>query len=281
MTAHIEPSQTALFAAAARAAHAHVDAEPHILIDEVAERLCRAQGHSPLDYQLAHPEAAVLAAARLSACARSRYAEAVLSKMGADQIVVVGAGLDTIGHRRPQPRPDQVWLVDRAGVLAWRAQLFDEAGLADEARYVSADLEDGFDLRGLEAAGLELSRPVSVVWLGVSMYLTPDLCRRFFAELADLAEGSSLVFDYHVAPELRDDAGREFADAVAAVAGRGGEPWRCSASSELVTGWLADNGWRVEDEIDEAMVTSAGFFDQQEFLSPMRLVRLVHARNQR
>lgn len=277
MKARETPSQTALFSAAARAAHPLVDDEPHLLADEVAQRLCRATSPSPLDYQLAQPEAAVLAAARLSACTRSRYAEAVVSEAGTEQVVVIGAGLDTLANRLPPGARASVWLVDRPGVLAWRARLFAEAGLVDAAHGVAADLAQGFDLADLAATGVDLRRPVTVVWLGVSMYLTPQECRRFIATLAGLADGSSLVFDHHLPADLRDDAGKEYTQAVAAMAGHVGEPWQCSPAPGTVRTWLTEHGWQVEADVDEAAATPEGFFDRQQHLSPMRLVRLVHA----
>jgi len=62
------------------------------------------------------------------------------------------------------------------------------------------------------------------------------------------------------------------------MAGRvGDEPWQCSAAPETVEAWLSELGWRVQEDIDEASAAPGGFFDAQEHLSPMRLVRLVHA----
>ncbi|AUH68335.1 MULTISPECIES: class I SAM-dependent methyltransferase [Gordonia] len=269
-------SRTALFSAAARAAHALVDSPPHLLVDDAAQELCRLTSPSPLDFQLAQPEAPILAAARLTACARSRYAETVLAETGNDQVVVVGAGLDATALRLPTGR-HRVWVVDRPGVLQWRTRLFAQADLADTATSVAADLADGLRVGDLDNAGVDLTRPVTVLWLGVSMYLAPDECRRFLGDVSALADGSALVFDYHLSRELRDDAGRDYARAVAAMAGASGEPWQCAASPDSVAQWLTEHGWRVEADIDEADATDDGFFDRQQYLSPMRLVRLVHA----
>ncbi len=271
------PSPTALFSAAARAAHRLVDQGPHLVVDEVAERLCGTTSPSPLDYQLAQPGAGVLAAARLSACVRSHYAEHVLAESTIDQLVVVGAGLDTTASRVGPELEGRVWVIDRPGVLAWRSQLFAAAGLSDPARHLALALAGGLDLRALEVAGIDLRRPVAVLCLGVSMYLTPEDVRTVGADLEGLPHGSSLVVDYHLPPELRDDAGAEYASAVAAMAGRSGEPWQCTAAPEAVDAWLSEHGWRVREDIDEASAAPSGFFDVQEHLSPMGLVRLVHA----
>ncbi len=277
MIAEVTPSQTALFSAAARAAHAIVDQPPHLLHDEAAAQLCKLAAPSPLDFQLAHPGAGVLAAARLSACARSRYAEASLSETRIEQVVVIGAGLDTSALRLPSAHEARVWVIDRPGVLAWRTQLFNGAGLLDATRHIAADLTEGFDVGILAKAGVDLERPVLVTWLGVSMYLRPADCRAFLADLSELAAGSRLIFDYHLTPELRDERGTEYAQAVAAMAGRQGEPWQCSSTPEEMGTRLADCSWQLLEDVDESSIAPEGFFANQEYLRPMELVRLVQA----
>ncbi|RQN09346.1 hypothetical protein EHW97_03635 [Aeromicrobium camelliae] len=173
MTDDFLPSPTALFSAAARAAHPLVDDEPHLLHDEIAQRLCEKLSPSPLDYQLAQPGAPILAAARFSAAVRSLYADQFVAASGIDQIVVVGAGLDTIASRLPAPHDERVWLVGRPGVLAWRSHLLASAGLDDPAELVGADLTHGLDPQLLEASGVDLQRPIAFLWLGVSI-----ICRR-------------------------------------------------------------------------------------------------------
>jgi methyltransferase (TIGR00027 family) len=277
MTEKITPSQTALFSAAARAAHPIVDQRPHLLHDEPAAHLCRSTIPSPLDFQLAQPEVGILSAARLSACTRSRYADACLADSDIDQVLVFGAGLDTTSFRLPPAREATVWLIDRPGVLAWRTRLFADAGLPDATHHVAADLTEGFDVGTLATAGVDLHRPALVIWLGVSMYLRPAECRAFFADIAGLATGSRLVFDYHLAPEARDTSGEGYAQAVAAMAGHQGEPWQSSSTPEEMDAWLAEEGWRLHEDVDEASRVPDGFFDAQDHLRPMTLVRLVRA----
>lgn len=277
MTENATPSQTALFAAAARAAHPLVDQTPHLLHDEDAASLCRTMDTSPLDYQISYPDSPVLAAARLSACIRSRFTEDLLHENDIDQVIVIGAGLDTIDSRLPANSRRKVWMSDRATVLQWRSDLFSSAGLTDSSRHLPMDLTDGITVDQFREAGIDIQRPVSIIWLGVSMYLHPEQCRAFFASLSDLAPGSRLIFDYHLAPEMRDSAGAEYATAVAKMAGGSGEPWLCSSSPDTIRGWLHATAWSVVDDLNEADIAPVGFFEHQDHLRAMSLVRLVHA----
>ncbi|WP_082131349.1 class I SAM-dependent methyltransferase [Cellulomonas sp. FA1] len=276
MEANDTPSPTALLAAAARAAHALVDEPPLLLEDPAAHALCTTGDTSPLDFQLAQPGVPVLAAARVSACARARHADDVLVARRARQIVVLGAGLDTTPHRRPAPGR-RFWLVDLPDVLTWRAQLLARASLPEAGVPVPADLGGAGWFDALVDAGLDPHVPVVAVWLGVGMYLEPDACRALLAALAALPAGSTLVLDHVLPADERDAAGAAYAAAVAAFAGRHGEPWRTAASAATVRDWLTDAGWAVADERDEADAVPPGFWDAQPHLRPMRLVRLVTA----
>ncbi|MFI2751998.1 class I SAM-dependent methyltransferase [Cellulomonas sp. P22] len=269
------PSPTALMSAAARAAHLLVDGPTPLLVDAQALALCRAVGSSPLDYQLAAPREPVLAAARLSAVVRSRFAEQIARRSSTDQYVVLGAGLDSSGHRLQAST--RTWLVDLPTVLRWRASAFAAAEIEDVGAAVPLDLATADVPAALAAAGGDLERPVVVSWLGTVMYLDLPQVERVLGQLSALAPGSHLVFDCIVPPSERDPAGQAYAEAVSAVAGTSGEPWRSTFSATDVEDVLSRTGWRLERSANEAEVVPDGSWQEHEALRPQRLVRLVHA----
>ncbi|GAA2106001.1 SAM-dependent methyltransferase [Brevibacterium salitolerans] len=196
---------------------------------------------------------------------------------GADQLLIVGAGLDTTHLRLPARSRTHTWTLDKPGVLAWRQQVFAEAEVGDSTTHIPLDLTDGLGAGDLQGCGLDLEAPVVIVWLGVSMYLDPHDLRQFLADLAGLAPGSTLIFDYHLGKNRRDEAGNAYASAVASTAGRGGEPWRTAASPHQMHSWLNAAGWHVDDDRDEADAAPYEFWKRQPHLRPMELVRLVTA----
>lgn len=263
--------------AAARGAHAIVDSPPHLIVDEDARRICEAAGNpSPLDFHLAHPGEPVLAAARLSAAARSAYTEERLHRSGIAQYVVLGAGLDTSAARVPDSC--DVWHVDLPGVLDWRASLLEQAEVRDRGTSVPVDLATTDPVPELVDAGLRPDAPVFVSWLGVSMYLEEASVRQTFASLGALPRGSELVFDHIVPPRDRDAAGAEYARAVGAAVGAQGEPWRCTPAADELTVWLAAAGWSAVETVGEARSLPDGFWDRSDALRPMELVSFTHAR---
>ncbi|MFM1724802.1 SAM-dependent methyltransferase [Rhodococcus sp. PAM 2766] len=262
---------------AARAAHAMVDSPPHLIVDDTARLICAAAGNpSPLDFHLAHPGEPVLAAARVSAAARSAYTERRLHSSGIRQYVVLGAGLDTSTRR--MPTACAAWHVDLPGVLAWRGSLLDGAGTSDLGAPVPVDLTVDDPVAELAHAGLRIDEPAFVSWLGVSMYLDAGAVQRTVTSLGALAPGSELVFDHIVPGAARDEAGNNYVRAVAAAVGAQGEPWRCTPTSTDLATWLEGAGWSTVDSTAEADSVPAGFWDRSDALRPMQLVRFTHAR---
>ena len=98
------PSQTALIAAAARAAHLIVDHEPVIFADELAAALLGEQAEEFISYHRAHGTHLVLSCARAQVLCRSRFTEdhlAACVRGGISQYVILGAGLDSFAYREP------------------------------------------------------------------------------------------------------------------------------------------------------------------------------------
>ncbi len=91
------PSQTALTAAAARAAHLIVDHEPAIFADELAAILLGERAEEFISYHRLHGMHLVLSGARAQAVCRSRFTEDHLAarvRGGVSRYVILGAGRD-------------------------------------------------------------------------------------------------------------------------------------------------------------------------------------------
>lgn len=276
MTQKTTPSPSALMSAAARAAHLLVDDAPPLLTDEQARALCTAADPNPLGYQLAAPDVPVLAAARLSATARSRFAEERLrAASGIEQYVVLGAGLDTSGHRTPPGV--STWLVDLPGVLAWRAMLFSDAGLVDVGAPAPVDLASEDLVARLVAAGLRPERPAFVSWLGTTMYLGREQIDGVLRALSGLAPGSQLVLDHVLPAAQRDAAGQSYADAVASALGASGEPWLSTFGGADMAAVLGHVGWASLGSVAEADSVPDGFWDRRDALRSQRLIQFAHA----
>jgi len=132
VTVFTEPSQTALTAAAARAAHLLVDTPPFIFADTMASALLGDRAGEFIGYHRRHAGHPILSAARAQVVCRSRYAEDRLARaaaLGIQQYVIVGAGLDLFGYRPGLARQLRVFEVDHPATQQWKRQALAAAGI--------------------------------------------------------------------------------------------------------------------------------------------------------
>ncbi|TVT54781.1 class I SAM-dependent methyltransferase [Amycolatopsis rhizosphaerae] len=279
---HSEISQTALTAAAARAAHPLVDAEPPIFTDPLAAPLLGAQAEEFLRYHREHGAHPILAAARAQVVIRSRYTEDRLAeavRSGVTQYVLLGAGLDSFAYRNPLPV--RVFEVDHPATQEGKRARLAAAGtpVPETVSYAPVDFEAGSLTASLRAAGFDPARPAFIAWLGVTVYLTPGSIRRTLAALGTFAPGSQLVADYLVPESLRDETGSAYARGVGGVAAERGEPWLSFFTPGEMAELLSEHGFRVLDDAGQREAIAPGLWRRTDSLSPGSLSRLVHAGN--
>ncbi|MEV6028806.1 class I SAM-dependent methyltransferase [Streptomyces sp. NPDC052036] len=179
-----------------------------------------------------------------------------------DQLVILGAGLDTRAWRLPELAQTDVWEVDHpASQQDKRARLAEAAHVGrepDAGDHPSAELpalarsvqftpvDFAVDDLGaaLDAAGHDPFAPTTWLWEGVAPYLTRDQVRATMAALAArTVPGSALVVNYQ-APSVKADAGRLLTRVLGSSA-TSGEPWRSLWRPQRMTALLAEYGLRV------------------------------------
>ena len=215
-------SRTALGAARHRAVHQLLEGGS-ILADPLAVRVT---GDDPDDL-VARARERGDDRMRWFVCARSRYAEQVLAdsvRAGVDQLVVLGAGLDTFAYRNPYAGL-RVVEVDHPATQAQKLERLADAGIAvpDDVVHAPVDFERQDPLEVLDQQGVDLGRPVLFWWLGVTPYLTGPAVAATLARLGSL-ESSAVVLDHASPPDVtgaQAELSRRRREAVARL----GEPW--------------------------------------------------------
>jgi methyltransferase (TIGR00027 family) len=191
---------------------------------------------------------------RLFIAARQRYAEDVLAEAvarGVDQLVVLGAGLDTFGYRNPYAGLRVVEL-DHPATQAWKRERLDAASIAVPSSVTQAAIDfERDDLGTVLGEQVDTGRPVLFWWLGVTPYLTLEAITATLTTLGSLPH-SAVVLD-HGAPN--PDATPEAKawlqarrDRVASL----GEPWITQLAPEDLARLLTDCGFEhthLEDEV--------------------------------
>jgi methyltransferase (TIGR00027 family) len=244
----LNPSRTAFLMACARAAHQSIE-DGVVLRDPLAVPIVGPEGEEAIRHAEQQPN--MRRALRLFAAARARFAEETLLAdlaKGTSQLVILGAGLDTLPYRFPRARELRIFEIDSPDTQNWKRYRLAQARIAVPATlsFVTADLEADA-LTALAAAGFEPRKRTFFTGLGVVPYLSERAIFSLLEFVARLENGATIVFDYSNPPESLDGAVRIAVKAFAARVAELGEPFR----SHFHTGELVEKlealGFEVED----------------------------------
>ncbi|MGW3071521.1 SAM-dependent methyltransferase [Kitasatospora sp. NPDC001132] len=224
-------SRTALSVARVRA---YESSRPDpLFVDPYAAAFVTAAGLEPAPTR---PESALARALVAHGILRTRFYDDRLLAAGADQVVLLAAGLDTRAYRLDWPAGTRVFEIDLAPVLAFKAQVLDglDAVPRAERTALPADLLDARWPERLVAAGFDPAR--RSVWLaeGLLVYLTAEEAAALLtAVTGTAAPGSRLLV------EQGGDLSRVPHDpALARLTGL----WR-GGLGPGTDGWLDGHGW--------------------------------------
>lgn len=277
------PSRTALRVATHRAAHQLFD-QPCVFDDPLALRLLDDGALQSLHgAPEQHRHDRLGRALRAFFAVRSRFAEDQLARAvetGVRQYVVLGAGLDTSAYRQRDENL-RVFEVDHPSTQAWKRARLSAAGVAAPATltYVPIDFERQMLAQGLRAAGFRSDQPTFFSWLGVVPYLTHDAVMAMLGFIAtSMPRGSSIVFDYALAPDLMTPEQRagfeKVADYVRAVC----EPWKTFFAPRSLSVALKAWGFSEVEDLDHQALNQRYFAGRADGLQVGGAAHLMHAR---
>ena len=203
-----EPDNTAVRTALWRAMHVQIDQPPHIIEDEIGLKLVASddgwQQRPDMDPEFTKR-------LRASIVTRARFIEDLTVeqyKLGIDQYVILGAGLDTFAQRRQDIASKiQVFEIDQPDTQTWKQQRLIELGFGvpEWLHFVSVDFEVSSWWEQLITAGFDINKPAVVACTGVSLYLTKDAILDTLYKFAMLALGSKLAMAFYLPMDLLDE----------------------------------------------------------------------------
>jgi methyltransferase (TIGR00027 family) len=182
--------------------------------------------------------------------ARSRLVEDWLAESGAEQYVILGAGLDSFAWR--QGGGVRVFEVDHPATQAWKRSRLEAlaVGVPADLVWVPVDFEVESVADGLERCGFR-PRGTFVSWLGVTAYLSRDAIAATLRALPPC----SLAASY--APGVRRSQGvgptrqdvRGASKAFQKIAAEIGEPVVSLFSPSEFAELLADHGFGLVEDV--------------------------------
>jgi methyltransferase (TIGR00027 family) len=269
-------------AAAARAAHLIVDEPPVIFADTLALRLLGDEADELVGYHRAHGTHVVLAGARGQVACRGRYTEDALAAAvaaGTRQYVILGAGLDSFAYRSALSGSVRIFEVDQRETQTGKRERLAAARIPEPGNvaFVPVDFEAESVSGELARAGLNLSEPAFISWLGVTMYLTEAAIGQTLAELGTFAQGSQVIADYMLPAELRDEDGNTYVELVAPLSAERGEPWLSFLSPPQMSQLLTSHGLTPLRHVTQRDIGEEGTWDRSDALRPNQLSLIAHA----
>ena len=278
-----KPSQTAITAALCRAAHLHLFGVPTIHEDTFALQLSGLGGLDELRAFAAQVEQLNFPLRRASAyfASRHRFSEERLRAAvdrGVDQVVLLGAGLDSFALRHPRVLNELLFVeIDHPDSQRWKRERLATLGLdTPGVHYVPVDFASQDLQQELARAGVDPGKQTFFAWLGVTQYIANAAADETLSLVARHARGSAIVFDVILPMAAQPSDEQENSHVSARISAARGEPWVSYFEPEQLEGRLTALGFScVEWLTPEA--AGAYYEGQPAEVRPLSAWRLVAA----
>ncbi|MFC1730718.1 class I SAM-dependent methyltransferase [candidate division KSB1 bacterium] len=171
---------------------------------------------------------------------------------GAAQVLVLGAGYDTLGWRlSPEFNGVNFFEIDHPATADLKVKGIEQMGHRDNLHLLAEDLGERKLVDVLSAnKSWDRTAQTVIVAEGLLMYLPPPAPRELFSQCAAIAgAGSRIAFTYiDTGADGRPDTGR-WTGLVLWILKVSGEPWLWSIRPEELGGFLEEIGWTDAPEL--------------------------------
>lgn len=197
---------------------------------------------------------------------RKRYIDDTLVNslsQGLRNLVILGAGMDTLAYRNPELTRLQVYEVDLPEIIdAKKAVLIRLFGKVPEnVRFVPIDFDRQELGAALNKAGYSFESKSFFVWEGVTQYITEAAVGEVFEFLKHASRGSRLVFTY-IRKDFIDGQKMYDLDVLYRQTRLKKEFWQFGLQPDEVDGFLETYGWRELEQVGSEEY-------QQRYLQPV------------
>jgi methyltransferase (TIGR00027 family) len=261
--------RTAFSAAALRAAHALIGAEPKLFRDELALSLT-----GMTEDEVVALAARVPAASASTCVLRSRFTEDRLAaaRERLHQYVVLGAGLDSYALRMRDQLGDLiVFEVDDPLFQAWKQRRIEALGLTAprQLRFAPCDFERTALAEALADSGFAEAEPCFISWLGVTQYLTREAVGETLRWAGGRPAGSEIVLTFLESNAQAESLKASMAETGVAVLSH--------FTSAEMTAMLREAGFSRVGHLTPAEANERYFKDRCDGLRAPEIQRLVSA----
>ena len=214
--------------------------------------------------------------------ARAAFCEDALktsTQTGAEQYVILGAGLDTFAFREQELlKRCEVFELDHPLTQKDKKERIKRAGwnLPEKLHFVPIDFtKDNIGDKLIEA-GFKSDKKTFFSWLGVCMYLEQSAIEKVLQNLSSLAaDGSDLIFDY-ADDGLFQAEGRRVQNMIA-MAKAGGEEMKSCFDQMSLELMLSSYHFLTYEHLSRREIQNRFFSERNDWLSAFEHINYVHA----
>ena len=192
---------------------------------------------------------------------------------GANQYVLLGAGLDSFALRR-QDLTDvlTIYELDHPTTQQIKRERLARirANLPVTLEFISIDFEKETIASALNGSSFAQNRPTFFSWLGVVPYLTRDAIFSTLRSIASFAAaGSQLVFDYGIPQEQIEASELPAIQALRKFTQRRGEPLLTELDPHTLADDVANCGFELIENISSTEQMTRYFANRKDYLRPL------------
>ncbi|MCY8540771.1 class I SAM-dependent methyltransferase [Bacillus haynesii] len=216
--------------------------------------------------------------------ARAAYCERVLHReirLGTEQYVILGAGLDTFCFRNLELKDKiDIFEIDHPATQKWKKERLNKAGfhIPGHLHFIPLDFAKSFSYQELADKGFHFNKKTFFSFLGVSYYLTKEETETLLGQLmADLPSGSSIVFDYADENLFKEKGFSNRVENMVKMAAAGGEPMKSCYSYQEMQQMLEQSGLLVYDHLSPSDIQERYFKNRKDDLSAFETIHYIHA----
>ena len=214
---------------------------------------------------------------------RAAYAENVVLnefQLGAEQYVILGAGLDTFAWRHNSLKNVTVFEVDHPSTQSFKIERLQQAGheIPPHLKFVAMDFTKELSLEKLVAAGFDLSKKTVFSLLGVTYYLTKDVLQQMLhAFFKDLPKGSSIIFDFADERLFTEPGIFNRVQNMVQMAQASGEPMKFASSLTELEKLLANEHLLIYEHLSPQEIQNQYFSNRDDDLQAFETIHYIHA----
>lgn len=198
---------------------------------------------------------------------RTRYIDDVLQseiKRGIENIVILGAGLDSRPYRIPEINKTKVFEVDLPSSQNYKMKRIKKifGSLPYHVTYVPIDFNNQTLDEALGPKGLDISKPTFFIWEGVTQYITAEAVDSTLKYISKTSPGSGAVFTYILKSVIDGTSNLEGADTLMKMAKKLKEPWIFGLEPSNIKEFLRQYNLSLIEDI------GASYY-QEKYLKPL------------